>query len=213
VSEDHERLARWRAGDREAGSALLRRHFPTLTRFFRSKAPESAVSDLIQRTMLGAVESRDRVPENLPFRVYLLGIARRCLADFYRKSDRSVRGRDMVLRREVDPSIESPSRAMATTQEQRILLAALRRLDLDLQIIVELFYWEELNTEEIAAVLDIPRGTVKSRLRRARIALEKEIETIAETPELFQTTVNKLEHWAAGLRDQLGGPFPENENG
>ena len=55
----------------------MRTHFPTLTRFFRSKAPESAVADLIQRTMLGAVESRDRVPENLPFRVYLLGIARR----------------------------------------------------------------------------------------------------------------------------------------
>ncbi len=211
MAEDRDLLERWRAGNKEAGSQLLRAHFPTLARFFRGKVSESALSDLIQRTMLGAVESRDRVPEGLPFRVYLLGIARRNLADYFRKGARSVRGRDMVLRRQVDPSVETPSKAIAATQEERILLAALRRLSLDLQIIVELFYWEELNTEEIGAVLDIPRGTVKSRLRRARAALEKQIEQVAETPELFQSTVQNLKHWAAGLRDQMAAAVVQED--
>jgi RNA polymerase sigma-70 factor (ECF subfamily) len=210
VSDDRQLLEAWRAGDKSAGSELLRAHFSTMTRFFRGKVPDAVLSDLIQRTMLGAVESRDRVPDGLPFRVYLLGIARRSLADWYRKGARSVRGREMALRRAVEPSVESPSRLIVADEEQRILLAALRRLDLDLQIIVELFYWEELNTEQIASVLEIPRGTVKSRLRRARNALEKEIEAIAATPELFQSTVHNLKKWAAGLRESLAESAPDD---
>lgn len=203
MQDEGQLLEAWRGGDKEAGSALLRRYFATLSRFFRHKVPESARADLIQRTMLGAVESRDRVPEGLPFRVYLLGIARRILADWYRRGERSVKGRDALLRREVDPCVESPSGVMVECEEQRILLAALRRLGLDLQIIVELFYWEELNTQEIGQVLDIPRGTVKSRLRRAREALHREIEFVAETPALCQSTVDNLGGWARGLKQRM----------
>ena len=203
MHDEGQLLEAWRAGDTEAGSALLRRYFATLSRFFRYKVPEGARADLIQRTMLGAVESRDRVPEGLPFRVYLLGIARRSLADWYRKGERSVKGRDAVQRREVEPSVESPSAVLVENEEQRILLAALRRLELDLQIIVELFYWEELNTQEIGQVLDIPRGTVKSRLRRAREALHREIEFVAETPALCQSTVDNLGGWARALKQRM----------
>ena len=49
---------------------------------------------------------------------------------------------------------------------------ALRHLPLDLQVVVELHYWEEHSTAQIATVLEVPQGTVKSRLRRARALLE-----------------------------------------
>ena len=54
-------------------------------------------------------------------------------------------------------------------------MRALRRLPLDLQITIELFYWQELPIADIAAVLEIPVGTVKSRVSRARHALMEEM--------------------------------------
>ena len=56
---------------------------------------------------------------------------------------------------------------------------ALRRLPVDLQLVVELHYWEDHSTAEIAALLELAQGTVKSRLRRAREALEADLHTDA----------------------------------
>ncbi|MEZ4372915.1 MAG: sigma-70 family RNA polymerase sigma factor [Polyangiaceae bacterium] len=47
------------------------------------------------------------------------------------------------------------------------LVEALQRLPLDLQMAIELYYWEELSVAELAEALEIPAGTVKSRLHRA----------------------------------------------
>lgn len=63
--------------------------------------------------------------------------------------------------------------------EQRLLVAALQRIPLDLQMAIELYYWEELSVAELATALEIPPGTVKSRLHRARELLRQEM---AELP-------------------------------
>jgi DNA-directed RNA polymerase specialized sigma24 family protein len=78
---DHELLAAWSGGEEDAGTRLVRRHFESLSRFFRGRAPGQHV-DLMQKTWLGCVESRERVPADLPFKVYLMGIARRVLIHY-----------------------------------------------------------------------------------------------------------------------------------
>ena len=47
-------------------------------------------------------------------------------------------------------------------------MAGLRSIALELQIVLELHYWEQCSVAEIAAALELPEGTVKSRLRRGR---------------------------------------------
>jgi RNA polymerase sigma-70 factor (ECF subfamily) len=199
VQDDVRALEAWRGGDSASGNALLRRHFATLSRFFRGKVPEDERADLIQKTLLAAVESRDRVPDGLPFRAYLLGIARRVLVQNYRSADRSRRGR---VKADPVPSSPSPSRAVVVAEEQRLLLRALRRLSFDLQVCIELFYWENLDTAAMAHVLEIPRGTVKSRLRRARDALKDAIAEVSDDPELTRSTIGDLDGWAARLKQQ-----------
>ncbi|MEM6989706.1 MAG: sigma factor, partial [Myxococcota bacterium] len=76
-------LAAWRDGDRGAGDALVNRHFDAVSRFFRSKLGDD-VEDLIQRTFLDCVESRDRI-QRPTFRAFLFAVARNRLFDHLRR--------------------------------------------------------------------------------------------------------------------------------
>ncbi len=200
TATDIELLEAWRGGSESAGNQLVRRHFASVSRFFRNKVPDQR-ADLMQRTFLACVESRDRVPDGLPFRVYLLGIARRVLAQHFRRlaREKGIRGGASQL----FDLAGSPSAVMADKQEQQVLLRALRELELDLQIVLELYYWEQLSTAEIGTVLEIPAGTVKSRLHRARGQLKAAIESVAQDSALAESTVQNLELWAKSLRRYL----------
>lgn len=195
-------LEAWRGGDAAAGDTLLQAYFPILARLFHARMPHRA-ADLIQRTLLGAVEAKARVPDDVPFRAYLLGIARRVLVGEYREADREARRRSELD--DYDALVRtSPSEAIARRQQQRVLLSALRELPLDLQLAVELHYWEDLGIDEVAAVLDVPIGTAKSRLRRA-----KELLALGMQREAIVVSHDELGGWAHELRwflERTGSP-------
>ena len=196
--DDFALLERWRAGEAPAGQMLVRRHTATLHRFFASKAPE-AVEDLVQATFLVCVESRDRFREDAAFRTYALAIARKSLFKHYRKR---LRGRRALQLEAVcaDQVSASPSLAAATREEMRFLLAALRQIPIDHQIAIELYYWEELPIAEIADVLEIAPGTVKSRLARARDQLRAAILAGPAPAAVRKNTLDELDRWARELR-------------
>ena len=201
---DRRLLEAWRAGDDAAGNSLLERHFSTLLRFLRAghSFDRSTVTELVQRSMVACVESRERVPDDVTFRAYLLGIARRLVADTYRADFRQ-QARD--AKAWVQPSVHSPSQVVAAREEERLLLRALRKLPRDLQVVIQLHYWEQMTTEEISAVCEIPAGTVKSRLRRAREQLSDAMQSMTTDNALFESTIHGLERWAAALRDREDG--------
>jgi RNA polymerase sigma-70 factor (ECF subfamily) len=201
-ASDYELLRAWRDGDAAAGNRLLRRHFQTVYRFFRSKL-DGDVDDMIQRTFLGLVEALPRFEERAQFKTFLLAVARNQLLLWFRERARSrQRDADEVSVHDLGVSA-SPSGFVALKEEQRVLLSALRRLPLDLQLTVELFYWEQLGVDQVAIVLDVPSGTVKSRLSRAREALRRIIDELEISPELRATTLGDLDAWARSLHDAL----------
>lgn len=197
--DDFELLRAWQAGDRRAGSELVQRNFQVLFRFFRNKIDDNP-TDLIQQTLTTCVEVRDRVPGGASFRAYALGIARNKLLHHLRRAQRQANA--MRLQANAPVSVgDSPSQILAARQEQRLLLAALRKLPLDAQIAIELFYWEGLKIDEIAAVLEVAPGTVKSRLSRAKEQLREHIAKLASTEDLRRSTMDELAHWVASLRE------------
>lgn len=197
-----ELLEAWRGGDNAAGSTLLRRHFRTLYRFFRSKVSEGA-EDLVQQTMLACAESAHRFRGDSSFKTYLLAIARTQLLMYLRKFARKGKKID-VLEASIADMMGSPSVAVAGKDEQRLVLLALRRIPLDLQIAVELHYWEEMRVNDIAVVIGVPAGTVKSRLNRARRLVREWILQAEEFPAaLRETTAGDVESWARSLREKL----------
>lgn len=196
--DERDLLAGWQAGDPEAGNRLLQLHFGALYRFFSSKAAES-VDDLIQATFLEAIRRKDNYRGDASFRAYLLGVARHQLFRLFRS-----RSRDRLEFRPMEHSLldtsTSPSSVVGRRSEEKLLLEALRRIPVDLQIVLELHYWEEMTTAELAAVLEIPQGTVKSRIRRGREAVEAEIERLTSDPDLRESTLSGFDKWAGEIR-------------
>jgi len=200
AKSDIELLDDWRDGDTRAGNELFNRHFDSVCRFFANKAPNE-VDDLIQRTFLACVEGRDRYRGDASFRGYLFGVARNILRRYYRdKRYHDARFDPLVA--SVHDFGPGPSLLVADKREQELLLAALRRLPMDHQITLELYYWENMSGSELAQVLDIPEGTVRGRIRRAKQLLETQLSELAESPQQLESTVANLEGWARSLRDK-----------
>lgn len=195
---DESLLELWRAGDATAGEELFSRHFESVHRFFANKVWGGEIDDLIQETFLGCVRGRERVRSS--FRAYLFGVAR---LQLLKHIERSRRGRreDEYNSVRVAALDASPSQLAVAQEEQELLLRALRRLSIEHQVLIELFYWEEMQSLEIAEVLEIPHGTVRSRLRRARELLAELVEEIASSPELARSTLGDFEGWVRLLRE------------
>jgi len=190
VSDDAQLLDAWRTGNQGAGDTLLERHFDAVLRFFRTKLGDE-VEDLVQRTFLDCVESRDQVRED-NFRAYLFGVARHRLIDHLRHKQRYADKTDFLIVSVADLGT-SPSQRVARNQEQLLLLDALRRIPLDFQTVIELAYWEDLSGKEIAEVMGIGENTVRSRLARGRQMLREELERLTRSPERIASTLRLLD--------------------
>lgn len=153
----------------------MERHYPSVLRFFRTKAGSDA-DDLAQQTFLACVEAASRFEGRSSFKAFLFGIARHVLYDYIRKriKDRE-RNPDFGVSSILDLNPGASTMISRFVAEQE-LVDAMQRIPLDIQIVVELYYWEELSLEDIAEAVEVPVGTVKSRLHRARSLLRDVIE-------------------------------------
>jgi RNA polymerase sigma factor (sigma-70 family) len=198
METDFTLLQRWKAGDLESGNALFERHFDSVYRFFAHKVEVDVAADLVQRTFLGCVEGLSRFREDSTFRTFVFAIARNELFGHFRRRRRSpeldVGGSSI---RDLAPS---PSTLLGHDADQRLLLEALRSIPLDLQIVLELHYWEELSGPELARALEVPEGTVRSRLHRARELLRARLEELGSASSALASTLQDLEKWAGSLR-------------
>lgn len=195
---DAELITAWRAGDRSAGSVLFDRHFGCICRFFRNKVQRD-VEELVQRTFMGAVEGRDRFREEASFRTYLFAIAHNVLRAHFRKLGRVREVVDVDSQSLVDLG-ESPSALLAAKGEQKLLLHGLRRIPLESQVLLELYYWERLTIREVGVFLGVSEETGRNRLRKARRLLVKAIHELEASPSMIESTVSNLDAWAADIR-------------
>lgn len=205
---DEELLARWRRGEREAGKVLFERYYQTLERFFANKIPEG-ISDLVQETFRLCLGARDQIEDPSKFRSYLFSVAYNALRGHFRK--RGQRGTEVELEEApVDELLPGPCSVLVKREEQRLLLEALRRIPVKDQFILELQYWEDLKVSEMADILKVPTGTVKSRLSTARDRLRAAIQELASSPEILESTLADLDAWARQCRRALGRSSTES---
>jgi RNA polymerase sigma-70 factor (ECF subfamily) len=196
---DFELLDLWRAGDHQAAKQLIDRHFEAVYRFFRNKVGADGVEDLVQDTLLACIKARDQFRREASFRTFLFATARNVLLYHFRKLRRAGEPIDPDAVSIVDLA-PGPSVLAVRQQEQRLLLEALRAIPLDYQIAIELYHWEGMSGPELAEVLGISEAALRSRLVRAKAELRRQLERIAESREVLESTLAGLDDWAAGLR-------------
>jgi len=189
-------LDRWKAGDTAAGNTLFKRHFARIYRFFEGKVEDSAVDEVVQETFLACVRSRDTFRRQSSFRTYLLAIARNMLFGYWRQRSRQAPTLDFDEVSVASLSTSAGGR-MARREDHARLLQALRALPLDQQLLLELYYWEQLEREDLAEVFDVEPATTRSRLFRARQAL-RHLLTDAAVPSNLDDA--DLDAWARKLR-------------
>jgi RNA polymerase sigma factor (sigma-70 family) len=199
VSTDPQLLARWREGDEEAGNELFTRYFDAVYRFFCNKVSEG-IEDLVQDAFLACVDGRDRLRDDQAFRGYLFTSARRILWRHCERRAKRAERFDSATQSvaDLDPS---PSAVVSGRLEQRLLLEALRRVPLDHQVVLEMYYWEDMSGPELAQILDIPEATVRSRLRRGLERLRKALAELSGTEHRLHETQTDFEAWARSLRE------------
>lgn len=202
ATDDRALVLAWKAGDRTAGTTLIRRHLPSLHRFFCNKVDaQPDVEELVQRTFTACAEGIDHFRTDASFRTWMFAIARNMLGLWIRARRRE----------EVDLSKASlvdlgagPSTAVAKAREQKLLLQALRRIPLESQTLLELYYWEELSAAKLGEVFGVPEGTIRGRIRAAKLDLRAALDTLARAGEDVESTVARLEDWARSLRSPGG---------
>jgi RNA polymerase sigma-70 factor (ECF subfamily) len=138
VADDDTLFSTWIGGDREAGAALVERHYDAVVRFFRTKAGDQS-DDLVQRTFLALAEAGGRYHRSASFRAFLFGIARNVFLELLRTCVRDrLRDPDFGVSSVVDLRTGAATR-LGRQDEQRLLLTCLQKLPVDLQVAVELF--------------------------------------------------------------------------
>jgi RNA polymerase sigma-70 factor (ECF subfamily) len=166
---DLELVVRWRTGDRAAGEALCERYLERLYRFFRNKCAGD-YDELVQATLVACFDAESTFRGDASFRSFVFGIARHKLYQYFR--DRKRDELDVAISSVADV-VTTPGSVLARDQANRALLAALRRLSIEQQTLLELYYWEDLDTVELAAVFDVPPATIRTWLFRARARLRE----------------------------------------
>lgn len=201
-TSDAELWTSWCAGDVRAGRALFDRYFGPISRFFASKVGPDH-DDLVQETFASCLAGRERLREPDRFRSYLFGVAYNTLRAHYRKRH-GLRDVDELGSRSVHDLGPGASTLLRGDEQQRILVEALQQIPLELQVLVELRYWEGMSSADIERALEIPAATVRTRLRRARRLLGDALERLPAAPALRQSALEQLEAWAAATRHAAG---------
>ncbi|MCI0685652.1 MAG: sigma-70 family RNA polymerase sigma factor [Sporichthyaceae bacterium] len=146
------------------------RYASQIHRYAARRLGPAAADDIVADVFLIAFRRRDRYnTERASARPWLYGIATNLISRHRRSEVRTFRA---LARTGVDPIAESHADRVAAEASAaaagRQLAAALAKLSDGDRHVLLLFAWADLRYEEIAAALDIPVGTVRSRLHRAQ---------------------------------------------
>ena len=147
--------------------------FAPLHRYLARRVGAAAADELAAETFTVAFRRWDRLDPERPVRPWLYGIAANLMRHYWRKERRMLRA---YARTGVDPVFAEDEPA----EDTRELASALAELRRDEREILLLHAWAELTDTEIAAALDLPAGTVKSRLSRTREKLRNRLEPVGQ---------------------------------
>lgn len=133
--------------------------------------------DLYQETWLKAFCKIHRYDESKPFEPWVTAICVNIYRDMLRKHKNSLFSDMFSTFEEKDRFLNSvPEKSHGSEEDRESVLSAVDRLPEKLRTTVILFYFNDLSEKQTAEALNIPQGTVKSRLSKAKKLLKEELK-------------------------------------
>ncbi len=175
--DDRDLIASAQRGDRRAFGELVCRHQKgVIGVVYRMCGDPRLAEDAAQEAFMRVWQNLNKYDPQHAFRSWLYRIAANAALDALRRERPSVEIDDLPL---ADPR-PTPEQAAESDQRTARVRQAVARLSEPLRWVLVLREYEQLSYQEIAAALDIPLGTVMSRLNTARIQLRRELNSILE---------------------------------
>ena len=175
LAEEASLVERSRDGDDRAFGELVTRYQALAARVARFVAPGCDVEDAVQEAFVKAWYAMPRFRRGAAFRPWIC----RIVANEARNRVRSARRRDALVLREAAagaaPTAPVPDAEVLAREDAESLVRALNRLRPDDRLVIAYRWLLVLSEAEMADALDVPAGTVKSRLSRAMAKLRTEI--------------------------------------
>lgn len=188
------------------GRWVAEHHAPLYRYAYRLTGSVPDAEDLTQQTFLIAQQKRDQVRDQDKARAWLFTILRSCFLKSLRKKAPLSAG-DLEI--EIELAATAPFPRESEVDGER-LQAALNSLPDEFRLVLAMFYFEEYSYKEIAERLEVPMGTVMSRLSRAKKHLRKallDLEDEAKRPGKSKSGRNgrsevKDDHPRSARRDE-----------
>lgn len=182
--EDDRLVAAAVKGDQEAYRQLLGKYQKPLYYHIAKMVKEhEQVEDLIQEAFVKAFDNLQSYNTSYAFSTWLYRIATNHTIDFLRKKKlKTMSIHEPVATKDGEVTMQLPAEDVATDrnlirkQRQKIIRNAIRQLPDKYRQVIEMRHLEELSYQEISEQLDLPLGTVKAHIFRAREMLYKELK-------------------------------------
>lgn len=182
-------LDRCRKGERNAFDELMRRYERRVYSFaYRLCGNHADASEIATDTFVRVYNSISRFRGDSSFITWLFRITTNIFLD-ERKRQRArpqqsleeiIELEESSVRRQVEDTGPTPDQVALSAERTHMLQQAIESLPEYQRVMIVMYHQEDRSYEEIAEVLDLPVGTVKSRLNRARLALRDRLSSFRE---------------------------------
>jgi RNA polymerase sigma-70 factor (ECF subfamily) len=190
-NDDRDLVGRARRGDREAFTQLIVQYqVPLYNMALRMVGKPDDAADIAQEAFLRAWE-KIRTLREAPFKAWLFQIAANLCYDHFRRGrrfgvmpDEDHTGNQTSKVVGLGIATPDPQERAEANERTRLVRDSIQALDHDMRIVIVLRDVNGMAYDEIAGVLGVPLGTVKSRIARARAQVQ---ERLQQHPDLFPT--------------------------
>jgi RNA polymerase sigma-70 factor, ECF subfamily len=190
--EDSVLVQRAQGGDRSAFDVLISRHQVRAYQYaYRLTQNQEEAADVVGEAFLRVYNALHNFKGQSAFSTWLYRILTNCFLDLRKKDkskitvslESSIVTEEGELERQVQDPGRTPVEETERSERERRIQRAVGRLPEYQRAMIVMYHVESLSYEDISAALDLPIGTVKSRLNRARLSLR---ELLIKDEELFK---------------------------
>lgn len=185
--EDKEIIKRLQSGQMNAADILIERYKDSHYKFcYHLANNQHDADDLFQEAWVKAIKNIQKFNVNTKFATWLYSITLNTYKDRYRKAKRWLKRVNLYFSNDTmelelknikssDPVMDEK---LIDEEQKHYLQKCINRLNDTYRIPIMLFYFKNLSYDQIAQILQIPVGTVKSRLNEGKRKLKKMMEVV-----------------------------------